>query len=74
MFTLRAAAARAALLSLPLLAFTAAPTQAQRPEEGTLKVGDPSPAVTLPELQGPGSVSLSGLKGKPVALLFGSCT
>lgn len=45
-----------------------------RGREGTLKVGDLAPEFALKEMIGTRSVSLSGLKGKPVVLFFGSCT
>lgn len=72
------------LLRLSLLvcvAATAIPSWAgpsNRPEdrrrEGDLKVGDPAPDFTVQDLQGQQSVKLSALRGKPVALIFGSCT
>lgn len=41
---------------------------------GDLKPGDPAPDFTLKDLQGQTTVTLSQLKGKPVVLLFGSCS
>lgn len=46
----------------------------QRPQQGDLKVGQPAPAFTLKTLDGTRDVSLADLKGKPVVLIFGSCT
>lgn len=42
--------------------------------EGDLKVGDRSPDFTVKDVDGKKSVKLSELKGKPVVLIFGSCT
>lgn len=41
---------------------------------GTLVVGDPAPDFTLADENGAGEMSLSALRGKPVVLVFGSCT
>ena len=38
----------------------------------TLKVGSPAPDFTLPAVRGDGEVSLSGFRGRPVVLVFGS--
>jgi hypothetical protein len=47
---------------------------AQR-EEGAPRVGDEAPDFELPVLHGDGAtVRLSELRGKPVALIFGSYT
>jgi thiol-disulfide isomerase/thioredoxin len=45
-----------------------------RPREGTIKVGDPVPEITIADLDGKNPVTLSKLKGKPTVLIFGSCT
>jgi hypothetical protein len=46
-----------------------------RREEGAPKVGDEAPDFHLPVLHGDGAtVRLSDLRGKPVALIFGSYT
>jgi len=45
-----------------------------RRREGELKVGDLAPDFTVQDLQGKQSVKLSDLRGKPVTLIFGSCT
>lgn len=65
-----------------LLLFTAAlvlladgkPTSKLRPREGELKVGDAAPAFCLKQLGADKPVKLAELKGKPVVLVFGSCT
>jgi hypothetical protein len=46
----------------------------QRPREGTLKVGDPAPALAADLLGQAKAVKLADLHGKPVVLIFGSCT
>lgn len=48
----------------------------QRPKEVKFAVGDPAPAFELKLLDGENGkkVKLSDLKGKPVVLVFGSCT
>jgi cytochrome oxidase Cu insertion factor (SCO1/SenC/PrrC family) len=46
----------------------------QRPQQGNLKVGDPAPAFELTDVTGKSTVKLAELKGKPVVLVFGSCT
>jgi cytochrome oxidase Cu insertion factor (SCO1/SenC/PrrC family) len=67
-------AARLAVVAA-LAAATAAPADPPpRPREGTLKVGDPAPAVTLTDLRTDKPVRLTDLRGKPVVLIFGSCT
>jgi cytochrome oxidase Cu insertion factor (SCO1/SenC/PrrC family) len=46
-----------------------------RPDEGKLKVGDAAPDFELKQLEGEGTVKLSGFKDKkPVVLIFGSYT
>jgi cytochrome oxidase Cu insertion factor (SCO1/SenC/PrrC family) len=42
--------------------------------KATLRVGDPAPDFTLDDATGKSTVRLSKLKGKPVVLIFGSCT
>jgi peroxiredoxin len=48
----------------------------QRPRlsQGTLRDGDTAPDFTLPALDGRSTVTLSSLRGRPVVLVFGSCT
>lgn len=48
----------------------------QRPNisQGTLKDGDVAPDFTLQDIEGKKTVKLSELRGKPVVLIFGSCT
>jgi peroxiredoxin len=48
--------------------------QPSRPREGNLKVGDAAPDFTVKDMQGKTTVKLAALKGKPVVLIFGSCT
>ncbi len=49
---------------------------AQRPErkDGDLKVGDAAPDFAVQDMAGKKTVKLSELRGKPVVLIFGSCT
>lgn len=63
-----------ALLSSLMLMTLLAPEQPPRPRQGTLKPGDEAPAFTLKQLGSDKSISLASLKGKPVVLVFGSCT
>lgn len=68
------------LATAGLLVLTwAAPVWTQQPPKrpqpkDDLKVGDPAPDFTLQDVEGKQTVKLSGLKGKPVVLIFGSCT
>lgn len=43
-------------------------------KQGTLQNGDRAPEFALSELEGRKTVKLSDLRGKPVVLIFGSCT
>lgn len=52
----------------------ATPAQERRIQQGDLKVGDPAPEFTAQGIDGKKTVKLSDLKGKPVVLIFGSCT
>ena len=45
-----------------------------RPRQGELKVGDAAPDFTVKDVRGKQAVKLSDLRGKPVVLIFGSCT
>lgn len=45
-----------------------------RPQPGELRVGDPAPDFTLTDVNGKNAVTLSRQRGKPVVLIFGSCT
>lgn len=68
---IRFSAAAAVLLAI----LASAPAEAQlRPREGDLKVGDVAPDFKLQDVEGLRAVTLADLKGKPVALIFGSCT
>jgi cytochrome oxidase Cu insertion factor (SCO1/SenC/PrrC family) len=44
------------------------------PQQGSLKVGDVAPDFTIKDVDGKDTMKLSALKGKPVVLIFGSCT
>jgi hypothetical protein len=44
------------------------------PKQGNLKAGMGAPDFTAMDLDGKKSVKLSSLHGKPVVLIFGSCT
>jgi peroxiredoxin len=48
--------------------------QSPRPRQGNLNVGDAAPDFTVKDVQGKRAVKLSDLQGKPVVLIFGSCT
>lgn len=63
-----------AVLGLLLAAWTADAQERQRPREGTLKAGDAAPTFALRDLQDKNTVRLADLRGKPVVLIFGSCT
>ncbi|MBM3980741.1 MAG: redoxin domain-containing protein [Planctomycetes bacterium] len=43
-------------------------------EQGKLKIGDVAPGFELADVDGKKKVKLADLKGKPVVLVFGSCT
>jgi cytochrome oxidase Cu insertion factor (SCO1/SenC/PrrC family) len=43
-------------------------------EQGNLKVGDKAPPFELADADGKNTIKLADLKGKPVVLVFGSCT
>jgi cytochrome oxidase Cu insertion factor (SCO1/SenC/PrrC family) len=45
-----------------------------RARAGDLKVGDAAPDFTVSDLNDKTTVKLSALRGKPVVLVFGSCT
>jgi cytochrome oxidase Cu insertion factor (SCO1/SenC/PrrC family) len=45
-----------------------------RPRQGDLKAGDAARDFTVQDMTGKNTVKLSALKGKPVVLIFGSCT
>lgn len=45
-----------------------------RPMQGNLKVGGDAPGFTLADVEGKNPVALAKLRGKPVVLVFGSCT
>ncbi|MBA4065028.1 MAG: hypothetical protein C0501_15205 [Isosphaera sp.] len=65
-----------AALALALAAAWAGgqPPKQPKREVGNLKVGDAVPDFELADATGKNAVKLSGLKGKPAVLVFGSCT
>jgi cytochrome oxidase Cu insertion factor (SCO1/SenC/PrrC family) len=69
-----AARTGAVALALALAATALADPPKPQKREGSLKVGDPAPAVAADELASGRAVKLADLRGKPVVLIFGSCT
>ncbi len=64
-----------AILTLLASAATARqPKQPLKPQPGNLKSGDVAPVFALADADGGNKVALGDLKGKPVVLVFGSCT
>jgi cytochrome oxidase Cu insertion factor (SCO1/SenC/PrrC family) len=62
-------------IGLLLAAFvTPAWSQTPQPRQGSLNVGDMAPDFALQDVEGKQTVKLSALAGKPVVLIFGSCT
>lgn len=57
-----------------LLAVLAVSASAQQRRDGNLKVGDAATDFAVKDVEGKKTVKLSELKGKPVVLIFGSCT
>lgn len=49
---------------------------AQTPErrQGTLRTSDSAPDFSLQDVSGKKTVKLAELKGRPIVLIFGSCT
>jgi cytochrome oxidase Cu insertion factor (SCO1/SenC/PrrC family) len=58
---------------LLLATASAAAAQPQR-RDGDLKEGSAAPDFAIKDVEGKKTVKLSELKGKPVVLIFGSCT
>lgn len=63
-----------ALAVMSTAAGQSAKQKSPRPRQGELKVGDPAPDFSVKDVDGKKTVKLSELKGKPVVLIFGSCT
>ncbi len=61
-------------LALACVASAQEPKVVPKRDPGRLKVGDPAPAFELVDADGKNKVKLADLKGKPVVLVFGSCT
>ncbi len=61
-------------LMLLTAGLTVALAQQPKDREGKLKVGDIAPAFSLEQLDSGKTVKLTDLRGKPVVLVFGSCT
>ncbi len=67
--------ASAALCGLLALLPGATPGQPPAPpRQGSLKVADPAPDFTIKDAEGKVTTKLSDLKGRPVVLIFGSCS
>ena len=64
----------AAALGAAALLGAVAGAQPPRAGQGTLKVGDTAPDFTVMDVEGKVTTRLSDLQGKPVVLIFGSCT
>lgn len=62
------------LVAAAVLLAAASAADPPRPRAGTLKVGDAAPTFELTQLGSDKPVKVSDLKGKPVVLVFGSCT
>jgi cytochrome oxidase Cu insertion factor (SCO1/SenC/PrrC family) len=63
-----------AVLFLAPLALAAPQSPHHKPVPGDLKVGDAAPDFTIKDIDGKELTTLSKLQGKPVVLIFGSCT
>jgi len=77
MLRLFAGAALCGLLALLPAATEGQPPEKKdrpRPRQGNLKVNDAAPDFTIKDVDGKLTTKLSDLKGKPVVLIFGSCT
>ena len=63
----------AVVIAAAAVAVAADPPKRQ-PQEGKLKVGDAAPNFAVQDVAGKKTIKLSQLQGKPVVLIFGSCT
>jgi cytochrome oxidase Cu insertion factor (SCO1/SenC/PrrC family) len=52
----------------------AAAQPSPRPRQGNLKANDDAPDFSIKDVEGKMTTRLAELKGKPVVLIFGSCT
>lgn len=62
------------LMAILLLCGVAEAQPKRRPAAGKLDVGKAAPDFELPQLDANNRVKLADLRGKPVVLVFGSCT
>jgi cytochrome oxidase Cu insertion factor (SCO1/SenC/PrrC family) len=60
--------------SVLLVTLAVVQARSDQPQNGNLKEGDIAPNFTIMDVEGKKTVKLSDLKGKPVVLIFGSCT
>jgi cytochrome oxidase Cu insertion factor (SCO1/SenC/PrrC family) len=64
----------ALLGALVVVLHDAAAQPSPRPRQGNLKVKDDAPDFSIKDVEGKTTTRLADLKGKPVVLIFGSCT
>ena len=69
-----AGAALCGLLAVLSAGTRGQPPEKLRPRQGTLKVNDAAPDFTVKDVEGKETTRLAELRGKPVVLIFGSCT
>jgi cytochrome oxidase Cu insertion factor (SCO1/SenC/PrrC family) len=62
------------LLAAGMAAAEAQQVQKRKPLQGNLKIGDAAPDFTIKDIDGKVETTLSKFQGKPVVLIFGSCT
>jgi cytochrome oxidase Cu insertion factor (SCO1/SenC/PrrC family) len=63
-----------AVLSAACAVVTLSAADPPKREDGKLKVGDDAPDFAVKDAEGKETTKLADLKGKPVVLIFGSCT